>query len=88
MRCESKNRDFKVTAHVSLNRQNICKTHATKSQLRLSRRFQRNECWEGISYKQGFATEIAVRDLPDVFFYKIRRSCYSFGKHSFSKSNN
>ena len=42
MRCESKNRDFKITSHVAPSRRNNCETLAIKSQLRFNYRIRKN----------------------------------------------
>ena len=69
MRCESKNRDFKITSHVSLNRINICKTLAIKSQLRFSRRLQRNVSEPDDLYEVCKEKAVIANELPDYYSY-------------------
>lgn len=69
-RCESKNRNLKITSHVALSRVNVCKTLAVKNQLQLSQRFRRNESAVDPVYKiSGKTTFSAMQDLPEIHYF-------------------
>ena len=74
MRCESKNRDFKITSHVSLSRVNICKTLAIKSQLHLNHKFICNTPVKKDTYEKGPSEKKHVWEILAMYTH-LPRSC-------------
>ena len=66
IRCESKHRDFTITAHVSLSRVKICKTLAIKSQLVFNHRFLQGTYFNNRLYEIEYSETLKVLKLPNV----------------------
>ena len=69
MRCESKNRDFKITSHVLLSQLNICKTLEIKPQLQLNHRFLCNTPVDKNKYEKGPSEKKIAWEITDARYF-------------------
>lgn len=78
MRCESKNRDFKIYSRASGSRLNICKTLAISAQLRLNHRLQQQCSVDDKMFEITRSRSLQIKELTNshMFSQKLPFNIY------------